>query len=540
MTLWWQGAVIYQIYPRSFMDSNGDGVGDLAGITKKLDYVASLGVDAIWISPFFKSPMKDFGYDISDYRAVDPLFGASEDFDLLLERAHQLSLKVIIDQALSHTSDQHSWFAESRQDRDNPKADWYVWADPAADGGPPNNWLSIFGGSAWTWGPERQQYYMHNFLASQPDLNFHSDTLKQQILAEVEFWLARGVDGVRLDAVNFLYHDPQLRNNPPKPAHERKGRGFSPDNPYAAQYHIYDNTRPETLEFLETLRELLDRYPHVVSIGEINTENSPASIAEYTAQNKRIHAGYSFELLNDECSAEYIRQTVEAQEQYLQGSWPCWAISNHDVTRVMTRWGGANPSPQLAKTLTAMLCSLRGVICVYQGEELGLTEAAIERSELQDPFGIEFWPHFKGRDGCRTPMPWEKSDKYAGFSTTKPWLPIPDEHQKQAVDQQLAQPDSILQHYQGFMRWRKQHPALLFGSIRFIDTPSGANILAFIREVESQKVLACFNLGNTPQTLSLPADSCIQLLDAPIQNVAEVKGQQLSMSAYSSFFGLVD
>ncbi len=351
---WWRGAVIYQIYPRSYLDANGDGVGDLPGIIQRLDHIAALGVDAIWISPFFKSPMADFGYDIADYRDVDPLFGSLDDFDRLLAKAHDLGLKVMIDQVLSHTSIEHAWFRESRQDRSNPKADWYVWADPREDGTPPNNWLSLFGGGAWQWEPRREQYYLHNFLVDQPDLNFHNPDVQQATLDNVRFWLDRGVDGFRLDAINFCFHDAQLRDNPPKPADKRVGRGFSPDNPYAYQYHFYNNTQPENLPFLEQLRAL-DEYPGAVSLGEISSEDSLATTAEYT-QDGRLHMGYSFELLVDDYSAAYIRDTVSRLEAAMTEGWPCWAVSNHDVERAVSRWGGYPADPRLARMLVAMLC----------------------------------------------------------------------------------------------------------------------------------------------------------------------------------------
>ena len=312
MHQWWRGAVIYQVYPRSFCDSNADGIGDLQGVISKLDYISSLGVDALWISPFFKSPMKDFGYDISDYRDVDPIFGNLKDFDELVAQAKLRGIKIMIDQVLSHTSDQHEWFKESRQSKDNDKSDWYVWADAKEDGSEPNNWISIFGGSAWHWDETRRQYYLHNFLSSQPDLNFHSDALRAQILEEVEFWLKRGVDGFRLDAINFCYHDKNLRDNPFKPLEKRTGRGFSPDNPYAAQYHHYDNTQDQNLEFLEAVRSLLNKYPGTVALGEINSEDSLKTLSEYTQGDKRLHMGYNFELLADEFSPEHIRNTVNA------------------------------------------------------------------------------------------------------------------------------------------------------------------------------------------------------------------------------------
>src|SRR5690625_1707273 len=365
-TPWWRGAVIYQVYPRSFMDSNADGIGDLSGIVSKLDYIASLGVDAIWISPFFKSPMKDFGYDISDYRDVDPIFGTLDDFDRLIAEAHDRNIRIIIDQVLSHTSDQHAWFEESRQCRKNAKADWYVWADPAEDGSPPNNWLSVFGGVAWEWEPRRSQYYLHNFLKNQPDLNFHNPDVQSAILGEVKFWLQRGVDGFRLDAINFCFHDAELRNNPPKPEAERKGRGFTTDNPYAYQRHQYDNTRPENLDFLKRLRQLIDQYPGVVTLGEISSENSLETMAQYTAGEERLHMAYSFELLGDTLSPQYVRDTVATLEAGLGNGWPCWAIGNHDVVRVMSRWGDTPYNPHQAKMLNALQLAVRGTVCSHQ------------------------------------------------------------------------------------------------------------------------------------------------------------------------------
>ncbi|MFP7723572.1 alpha-glucosidase family protein [Lysobacter sp. A3-1-A15] len=490
-THWWHGAVIYQIYPRSFLDTNGDGVGDLPGIVEKLDHVASLGVDAIWISPFFKSPMADFGYDIADYRAVDPLFGTLEDFDRLLDKAHGLGIKVMIDQVLSHTSSQHAWFLESRESRDNPKADWYVWADPRPDGTPPNNWLSIFGGVAWKWEPRREQYYLHNFLATQPDLNFHCPEVRQATLDNVDFWLSRGVDGLRLDAINFCFHDAQLRDNPPKPAHLRVGRGFSADNPYAYQYHHFNNTRPETLVFMEQLRALMDRHPGSAALGEFSSEDSLATMAEYVGDT-RLHMGYSFELLTDDFTVGYIRDTVEKLEARMPHGWPCWAISNHDVRRAVTRWGGEDPSDDLARQLVALVCSLRGSVCLYQGEELGLDEAEVPFESLQDPYGVSFWPKFKGRDGCRTPMPWA-SDGQAGFSPAPPWLPIPAGHRARSVQAQEADAGSVLNTTRRFLRWRKHHPALVHGDIAFVDTPEP--VLAFTRSHGAQRLLVAFNLS---------------------------------------------
>ena len=530
---WWRGAVIYQIYPRSFCDTNADGVGDLQGIIERLDYVAALGVDAIWIAPFFRSPMADFGYDIADYRDVDPMFGTLEDFDQLLGGAHARGLKVMIDQVLSHTSVEHEWFRQSRASRDGAYADWYVWADPKDDGTPPNNWLSIFGGSAWQWEPRRGQYYLHNFLAAQPDLNFHCPQVRVAVLDNVRFWLDKGVDGVRLDAINFCFHDRQLRDNPAKSAEKRIGRGFRADNPYAFQYHYHNNTQPENVDFLVDLRRLMDGYTDVAALGEISSEDSLATMAQYT-QHHRLHLGYSFELLTEDFGAAYIRQTVQRLESQMTEGWPCWAISNHDVERVATRWGKGRPSAQLAKMLTAMLCSLRGSVCVYQGEELGLTEAELPYESLRDPYGIAFWPQFKGRDGCRTPMPWN-DDAHAGFSSSTPWLPVPEAHRLHNATKQEADPDSVLHGFRAFMQWRRSQPALRFGDIQFIETAEP--VLAFTRSFEGTTVLAVFNLSDAAASIELSFTATAIAGHGVPQGT--LRGHQLELPGYAAWFARV-
>jgi alpha-glucosidase len=500
-TPWWRGATIYQIYPRSFLDTNGDGVGDLPGIIERLDYVATLGVDAVWISPFFKSPMADFGYDIADYRAVDPLFGTLADFDRLVAKAHALGLKVVIDQVPSHTSDQHPWFEESRQSRDNPKSDWYVWADAKPDGTPPNNWLSIFGGVAWHWEPRRGQYYLHNFLAQQPDLNFHNRDVQRATLDNMRFWLGRGVDGLRLDAINFCFHDARLRDNPPRPKRERKATGFKSDNPYGYQWHRFNNTQPEMLAFLEDIRRLLDEFPETVALGEISSDDSTATVAEYT-QPGRLHMAYSFELLSNESSPAHIRATVEALKRRAPESWPCWTVSNHDVERVVSRWGrGTAKLPHFATQLTALLCALRGSMCFFQGEELGLAEADVPFEALRDPYGIAFWPAFKGRDGCRTPMPWESRER-GGFSSAEPWLPVPMQHLALSVAEQERDASSALHGFRRLLAWRREQPLLVGGDIEFLaDTES---VLVFRRFDARDSVLAAFNLSAEPASAALP------------------------------------
>ena len=539
--MWWRGAVIYQIYPRSFYDANQDGIGDLPGIISKLDYIASLGVDAIWISPFFKSPMKDFGYDISDYRDVDPIFGSLDDFDELIAKAHERNIKIMIDQVLSHTSDQNQWFIDSREDRTNDKADWYVWADAKEDGTAPNNWLSIFGGTGWTWEPRRQQYYLHNFLSSQPDLNFHNPEVRKAVLDNVEFWLKRGVDGFRLDAINFCYHDAKLRDNPAKAKELRQSIGFDEKNPYAYQYHYFNNTQDENLGFIESIRALLDKYPGTVSLGEINSEDSLKTMAEYTEGEGRLHMCYSFDLLTDDFSASYIKQVVQTLEERVSGGWPCWAISNHDVQRVVTRWGesqGAEHNTDLAKMLFAMLSSLRGSVCSYQGEELGLTEADIAYEDIQDPYGITFWPQFKGRDGCRTPHPWLHDQVNAGFSYDKPWLPVVSEHHQKSVDVQEKQSDSVLNSYRHFTQWRKKHSALLYGDISFID--KAEPILSFIRQDNEQKLLVCFNFSANSQQLSLNElpQEYVVLNDHNLATADVINGQ-ITLPAFGCFYASI-
>lgn len=487
---WWRSAVIYQIYPRSYFDSNQDGIGDLPGITQKLDYLEWLGVDAVWISPFFTSPMKDFGYDVSDYRDIDPMFGSLADFDELLTKAHERGIRVLIDLVLSHTSDQHVWFKQSRESRSNPKSDWYVWAEPKSDGSPPNNWLSIFGGSAWEWDAVRRQYFLHNFLTSQPDLNFHNSDVKASLIDVARFWLDRGVDGFRLDTANMYFHDADLRDNPPL-SEGMRVNGIDESNPYSMQEPKYNITRPENLSFLEDLRVVLDEYPAVTTVGELGAVTDMYKIvADYTVLGRRLHMAYSFDFMTLEHSAKHIRTVVEKMSQHVGSGWPCWAFSNHDVVRSATRWGMAAEGAPL---LTALLLSLGGTACLYQGEELGLSEAEVPFEALQDPFGIRFWPGYKGRDGCRTPMPWLAEAEHGGFTEGSPWLPVVSEHRALAVDQQTAKDDSVLAKTRQFILWRKNQRELLNGSVDFLSADE--NILAFTRKLEGVCILCVFNLG---------------------------------------------
>ncbi|WP_031193734.1 alpha-glucosidase family protein [Mesorhizobium sp. L2C066B000] len=536
---WWRGAVIYQIYPRSYQDSNGDGIGDLKGIIRRLPYIASLGVDAIWISPFFKSPMKDFGYDVSDYCDVDPMFGTLADFDALVAEAHHLGLKVMIDEVLSHTADNHPWFKESRASRGNPKADWYVWADARPDGTPPNNWLSIFGGSAWQWDTSRQQYYLHNFLSEQPDLNFHNLEVQDALLDVTRFWLERGVDGFRLDTINFYFHSQGLENNPPLPPEERNDQTAPAVNPYNYQDHIYDKSRPENLAFLERFRALLDEYPAAAAVGEVgDSQRGLEVVAAYTAGGKRVHMCYSFDFLAPEkISAAKVRQVLEAFGKVASDGWSCWAFSNHDVMRPASRWAAdeADPAAYL-KVISALLMSLRGSVCLYQGEELGLGEAELQFEDLQDPYGIRFWPEFKGRDGCRTPMVWDATASNAGFSTAKPWLPVPGKHLSQAVNVQQGDAASLLEHYRRFLGFRRQHPALAKGDIEFIE--SEGDTVAFTRREGNEQIVCVFNLASKPAEVDLGGQALLPLAGHGFSGQSGTGS--IRLGGYGAWFGRID
>ncbi|MCC7305261.1 MAG: alpha-glucosidase [Alphaproteobacteria bacterium] len=489
---WWKGAFLYQIYPRSFLDTNNDGIGDLRGITEKLDYIASLGVDGIWISPFFKSPMKDFGYDVSDYRDVDPLFGSMKDFDALLKKAHASNLKIIIDLVLSHTSDQHPWFLESRKDKTNPKADWYVWSDKI-----PNNWVSVFGGPAWSFDEARGQYYFHNFLKEQPDLNFHNPEVQDAVLDIARFWLEKGVDGFRLDVANFYFHDEQLRDNPPRKNGTKFATQFEDSDPYSEQQHIYDKSRPENLAFMGRFRKLMDEYDDRMTVGEIGDDNPNERAAEYTAEGL-LNTCYNTHMMSGthkELTASLIREPIE---KFLkQGSgWPSWAFSNHDVVRAASRWhsgGGFSHDPRLSKMLIALLGCLYGTVFLYEGEELGLPEARLKLEDLQDPWGRHLWPKWQGRDGCRTPIPWN-STTYAGFSSAKPWLPLPQSHHALNVAAQEEDKGSVLGFTRNFIQWRKTQAPLVHGSIEFINT-GNEKTLAFRRKYKDENITCIFNLS---------------------------------------------
>ncbi|PQO24933.1 alpha-glucosidase [Rhodobacteraceae bacterium WD3A24] len=498
---WWRGAVIYQVYPRSFQDSNGDGIGDLLGIVERLPYIASLGVDAVWISPFFTSPMKDFGYDVSDYCDVDPMFGTLSDFDAVVSTAHALGLRVMIDLVLSHTSDQHPWFAESRASHDNPRADWYVWADAKPDGTPPNNWLSIFGGAAWAWEARRCQYYMHNFLTSQPDLNFHNSDVQDALLDVARFWLDRGVDGFRLDTINFYFHDAALRDNPALPPEKRNDSIAPKVNPYNHQDHVFDKNRPENLDFLRRFRALLEPY-NAAAVGEVgDAQHGLEILGEYTSGGDKMQMCYAFEFLaKDPPTAERVAGVIGRLEAVAPDGWACWAFSNHDVMRHVTRW---QLTPAAVRCYATLIMCLRGSVCLYQGEELGLPEAELHFEDLRDPYGIRFWPEYKGRDGCRTPMVWTHDTQNGGFSAGNPWLPVTREHLALAVDCQEHAPDALLHHYRKAISFRAAYPVLAKGELEALR--ADGNVLSFMRRDGERRLFCAFNLDHEPAELDLPA-----------------------------------
>lgn len=521
---WWRGATVYQIYPRSFADSNGDGIGDLPGITARLDYVASLGVDAVWLSPFFRSPMKDFGYDIADYCDVDPIFGTLADFDALVERAHALGLRLLIDQVYSHTSDRHEWFTQSRANGDNERADWYVWADPKPDGSPPNNWQSVFGGPAWTWDARRQQYYMHNFLSSQPQLNGHNPAVQDALLAVARFWLDRGVDGFRVDAINFLMHNRALTDNPAAPPSNRlRTRSFD------YQLKINNQSQPEIPVFIERFRMLTDSYEDRFTVAEVGGDQCDRETKLYTAHDRRFCSAYGFNFLYaDRLTPQLVREAIENWPDVPGVGWPTWAFSNHDAPRWVSRWARPADRAAFAHTVMLLFICLRGNIIIWQGEELGLTQVDIAFEDLKDPEAIANWPLTLSRDGTRTPMPWQSDALNCGFSTGRPWLPIGEDHPALAVDRQQDDPASMLSFTRALIAMRKGNDALRHGNMTVLKAEN--DLLTFTRTSGTQQIFCAFNLGGEPIDGGLAPDGRWRIVES-------VNGA--TMSGLPGFGGLI-
>ena len=487
---WWRGATIYQVYPRSFADADGDGIGDLRGITARLDYIASLGVDAIWLSPFFTSPMHDFGYDVADYCDVDPIFGTLADFDALVAAAHARGLKVTIDQVYAHTSDQHAWFAQSRQSRDNPRADWYVWADARPDGSPPSNWQSVFGGPAWTWDARRGQYYLHNFLSSQPQLNVHRRDVQDALLDVARFWLDRGVDGFRLDALNFAMHDPALTDNPPAP-----DDGTPRTRPFDFQLHRHNQSHADIPAFIERIRTVLDDYGAVFTVAEVGGADALAEMHAFTAGDARLNSAYGFNFLYaSQLTPQLVASALGEWPDRPGTGWPSWAFENHDAPRALSRWCAPEQRDAFARLKVMLLAALRGNVILYQGEELGLTQVDIPFDQLQDPEAIANWPLTLSRDGARTPLPWTAQDEHGGFTSGQPWLPLGAENMARAVDRQEADPASLLHLTRRMIALRGAHPALRTGTCEVLLADSARLVLR--RAAAGETILAVFNLSD--------------------------------------------
>jgi alpha-glucosidase len=491
-TPWWRGAVVYQIYVRSFFDSNGDGQGDLPGVLAKLDYIKALGVDAIWLSPIHPSPNRDWGYDVSDYEGVHPDYGTTADLDALIAAAHGVGIRVLLDEVLAHTSDEHAWFHDSL--KGGEKKDWYVWAKLKADGTAPNNWLSAFGGPAWAYQPLRRQAYHHKFLRQQPKLNWRKPEARAAALSVLDHWLSRGVDGFRLDVANAYLHDAKLANNPVE-LDNADWRWSAAAN---FQKHWNDSNLLENIEALADVRRTVDAHPDRFVFGEFSEE--AARCGGFAAPDEGLHAGYSFPLLHaHDLGPDFIHRHFAALAKHPR-HWPCISFSNHDMDRTVSRFGGDGSDPGLARLMLALLLTLRGTILIYQGEELGLPQAELTREQLRDPVGDLYWPAQKGRDGCRTPMPWQADTDNLGFSTGLPWLPAAPEHAGLTADAQEADDASPLALARALIALRAAEPALRLGDIEFQDAP--APMLAFTRELGETVILCVFNMSAEPQGLT--------------------------------------
>ncbi len=490
---WWQRGVIYQIYPRSFQDSNADGVGDLRGVQDRLDYVQWLGVDAIWLSPIYPSPMADFGYDISNYTDIDPVFGSLADFDRLLAESHRRGLKVILDFVPNHTSDQHPWFQESRASCNSPKRDWYIWRDPAPDGGPPNNWLSNFGGGAWEWDQHTQQYYYHAFLKEQPDLNWRNPEVQEAMLNVLRFWLDRGVDGFRVDVIWHIVKDEEFRDNPLNPE-------FRPtDPPHHQVLATYSTDRPEVHDIIEKMRNVFDAYGERMMVGEIYLPVERL-VTYYGAHGSGVHLPFNFQLISIPWNARAIERVIENYEAALPPfGWPNWVLGNHDQPRIASRIGLAQ-----ARIAAMMLLTLRGTPTLYMGDEIGMHNVPIPPHRVQDPCEINTPGLGLGRDPQRTPMQWDDRPN-AGFTTGAPWLPLSEDYENVSVQMQRDDEHSMLTLYRRLLELRRSQPALNVGSYGHV--PTEGDLLAYLRRDGDQQFLIVLNLGGR---------ECVFGGDAPI------------------------
>jgi alpha-glucosidase len=498
---WWQRDIVYQIYPRSFQDNNGDGIGDLAGIARRLDHLVSLGVGAVWLSPIQPSPMADFGYDVADYRDVDPLFGSLADFDHLVAQAHQRGLRVILDFVPNHSSDQHPWFQEARADRHNPRRDWYIWRDPAPDGGPPTNWIGHFGGSTWEWDAATGQYYLHSFLKEQPDLNWRNPAVRDAMYDVLCFWLDRGVDGFRVDVIWLLIKDDQFRDNPPNP-------DWTPSQPEHDQLlDLYTADRPEVQGIVAEMRGVLNQYEHRLLIGEIYLPVERL-VAYYGEALGGAHLPFNFQLIRAPWHAGEIARIIRDYEAALPpGAWPNWVLGNHDQSRIATRVG-----PAQARVAAMLLLTLRGTPTIYYGDEIGMADVPIAPDQVRDPAGLRQPGIGMGRDPQRTPMLWDASPQ-AGFTSGEPWLPVGPAAGNVAVLEQ--QPDSILALYRRLIALRQSQPILTGGAIS--DVEAEGTVLRFTRSHGGHRLQVLLNLGSVPCDVTVPGGRVLlsTLLDQP-------------------------
>ncbi len=499
--LWWQHGIIYQIYPRSFKDSNGDGIGDLRGIILQLEYLTWLGVDAVWISPFYPSPMVDFGYDVSNYTDVDPIFGNMATFDELVEQAHQRNIKIIIDFVINHTSDEHPWFLESRSSRKAARRQWYVWADQKPGGGPPNNWISIFGGSAWEWDAATGQYYLHSFDKRQPDLNWRNPEVQAAMFDVVRFWLDHGVDGFRIDAAHMIMKDPQMRDNPPNLGRARVASKSMGD--YDEYLHLYDKEHPDLHDIYRALRRLLDSYSHVyprVAIGEVSILDWQLWASYYGAELDEMHIPFNFGLLSAAWTAQTIGHLVDTLEAHLPpGAWPNYVLGNHDESRILSRVG-----PAQARTAMLLLLTLRGTPTLYYGDEIGMHDGEIPPERVYDPMEKNRPGLGLGRDPARTPMQWDSSPN-AGFCPpgTEPWLPLPADYRQSNVAVEREDPHSLLTLTHRLIELRRSTQALTIGNYRPIKARP-EECFVYLRQANNQRYLIALNFSNQEQTLQLP------------------------------------
>ena len=539
---WWKSAVFYQIYPRSFYDSNNDGIGDLKGVIEKLDHLndgngGGLGIDAIWLSPFFPSPQADFGYDVSDYCDVDPIFGTLEDFDSLISESHKRSIRVVIDLVLNHSSDQHPWFSESRQNQTNDKADWYVWVDPSPDGKPPNNWLAVFGGEAWTYDPLRKQYYLHNFLPEQPDLNWYNPEVRETLANVIRFWMNRGVDGFRLDTANYYAYDLQLRDNPKRPEGSEILEDGQEANPLSSYITKYSKDRPENLEFIKYLRKIFDEKKQITSIGEIGSGEGLDSTlrlgADYVKRKDGLHLAYTFALLSEKMNADYFDHVTEITEEAIEDGWPCWSLSNHDCTRMMTRYKCFAEREGYQQMMLLLMLSLRGTPIIYYGEEVDMQEYEISKSELKDPQGIRFWPNIKGRDGCRLPFPWDSKAPNQGFNKgTDTWLPAKN---NLTLDHAILSENSTFNVLREMLKIRKASPALRNGNYRRV--LNNRECFVFERKTEEQTLLIAANFSTEEKIIEFSSEINTDLTPKTLKRRCTLNDLQISLPACGYFLG---